>query len=175
MNTIPAQSCPSRFVPHTVEREYVIERSLAATWWWLMQPETFTKGQLWPWRVEFVDTTLEDGSVARGFDVGTLNAHHGPFMNFCGVIAEVNESQTQCSRRLDYSYGAYAIGFRFIRPVCLTIACRADSESKTIVEVRIESFVRSWMGGLWTFAQKLFWPMFGWMMRRGIPQTPPGA
>lgn len=173
MNTIPAQSCPSNFVTHRVQKTYVVDRPLAATWWWLMQPETFTNGQPWPWRVEFIDTTLPDGTVASGFDVGTLNAHHGPLMNFCGVIAEVNEGESECSRRLDYSYGAYAIGFRFIRPTALTIICRAEGDSKTIVEVSIDSFVRSWLGGFWTFAQNLFWPAFGWTMRRRVPAVAP--
>lgn len=167
-------NCPPKFVPHVHEKQYEIDRSLSATWWWLMQPETFTDGQPWPFRVEFIDTTLPDGTIARGFDVGTLNAHHGPFMNFCGVIAEVNESETECSRRLDYTYGAYALGFRLIRPTALTIKCVAESESKTRVTVRIDSFVRPWMAGLWTFAQGIFWRGFSWMMR-SIPKTTPTA
>ena len=135
-----------------------------------MQPETFQDGQLWPWRVEFIDTPLDNGTVARGFDVGTLNAHHGPFMNFCGIIAAVEESDELCSRRLDYSYGAYAIGFRFIRPVSLEIICRKQSETVTNVTVQIDSYVRPWLARPWTLAQTLFWRGFGWGMRRKIPQ-----
>ena len=49
---------------------------------------------------EFLDTVLPDGTVARGFDVGTLNAHHGPFMNFCGAISLIDERPDGAERDL---------------------------------------------------------------------------
>ena len=173
MNNFAAPSCPPNMVPHSVVRQYRVEKPLASTWWWLMQPETFTKGQVWPWRVEFIDTPMPDGSIATGFDVGTLNAHHGPFMNFCGVIADVTEGDEVCSRRLDYSYGAFAIGFRFIRPTALTVTCRAESDTATTVEMRVDSIVRPWLSGPWTLAQSVFWKGFGWVLRRSVPDTIP--
>ena len=141
---------------------------MAKAWDYLMTPETFTKGQLWPWRVEFIETPREDGSVARGFDVGTLNAHHGPLMNFCGVISFVEETDDVCVRHLDYGYGAYAIGFRFIRPRRLIIKVESRGENTCRVTVTVQSHVRRGCNLAWSLMQRLFWPSFKLMLRSGV-------
>ena len=162
---------PRGFESHVFERRFEIDRPFEAVWAWLMRPETFTEGQPWPWRVEFLDTPMPDGSVARGFDVGTRNAHHGPFMNFCGRISRVESGADSAVRDLEYGYGAYALGFRLIRPTLLRISASRVDDGRTEVVVRIESAVRSWMAGPWTVAQRCFWPSFGWWMRRGVPRS----
>ena len=40
---------------------------LDRVWAWLNDPATLVEGQLWPYRVEFVD---------GGFEPGVLNVHH---------------------------------------------------------------------------------------------------
>ncbi len=166
-----SSTLPRGFESHVFERRFEIDRSFEAVWTWLMRPETFTEGQFWPWRVEFLDTPMPDGSVARGFDVGTRNAHHGPFMNFCGRISRVESGADSAVRDLEYGYGAYALCFRLIRPTLLRISASRVDDGRTEVVVRIESAVRSWMAGPWTVAQRCFWPSFGWWMRRGVPRS----
>ena len=48
------QAAPAGFREHTVRREYLMDKSADAVWAWLNNPDTFTKGQIPPWRVEFV-------------------------------------------------------------------------------------------------------------------------
>ena len=167
--TIPAQTCPPSFRPHEHEYVTVVNRPWTAVWAWLMRPETFTKGPLWPYRVEFIDTPQADGTVSRGFEVGTLNAHHGPFLNFCGVISRIEERPSGAVRDLEYSYGAYALAFRLIRPHLLRISVDAVEETQCRVTVHVGAYVRRGMSGLWTFAQRCFWPGFGVALRRSVP------
>ncbi|MDP8973738.1 MAG: hypothetical protein M3N45_11355 [Actinomycetota bacterium] len=68
---------PSGFVPHAYRRSFVVPFGVERVWGWLNDPATFTEGQVWPFRVEFVD---------GGFELGVLNVHHGPFLNVAGVI-----------------------------------------------------------------------------------------
>ena len=169
--TIPSSPCPSGFRPHVHEHSFDLAREFEATWTVLMTPETFTKGQPWPYRVEFLDTELPDGTVARGFDVGTLNAHHGPFMNFCGAISRIDERSDGAERDLEYGYGAYALAFRLVRPHLLRISVDAVDDDRCRVTAHVGSYVRRGMGGLWTTAQRCFWPGFGLSLRRGVPRS----
>ena len=166
MISIPSQPCPRGFQHHAFERGFELECAWRVPWNWLMRPETFTTGQVWPYRVEFLATPQPDGRTARDFEVGTLNAHHGPFMNFCGVISSVEVGNDEAVRDLEYSYGSYALAFRLIRPTLLRIRVQALSEDRCRVTVRVESFVKGWMKGLWTTAQRCFWPGFGLALRR---------
>lgn len=138
-----------------------------------MRTETFTRGQPWPYRVEFLDTPQPDGTVARGFDVGTLNAHHGPFLNFCGVVSKVEVTETRAVRDLEYAYGAYAVAFRLIRPTRLGIEVVSTGEASCRVTIQVESFVRPWISSIWTLAQRCFWLGFGPALRRQIPRASP--
>lgn len=168
---IPRQTCPPGFVAHEHEYTVVLDRPWRAAWDWLMRPETFIQGQPWPYRVEFLDTELPDGTVARGFDVGTLNAHHGPFMNFCGAISRIDERPDGAERDLEYGYGAYALAFRLVRPHLLRISVDAVDDDRCRVTAHVGSYVRRGMGGLWTTAQRCFWPGFGLSLRRGVPRS----
>ena len=95
---------------------------------------------------------------------------HFPFMNFCGRISRVESGTDSAVRDLEYGYGAYALGFRLIRPTLLRISASRVDDGRTEVVVRIESAVRSWMAGPWTLAQRCFWPSFGWWLRRAVPR-----
>ena len=163
---IPSQTCPDDFRTHVFEKTFDVSCHWELAWNWLMQPETFTKGQIWPYRVEFIDTPQPGGEISRGFQVGTLNSHHGPFMNFCGVIARVDVQGERATRDLQYTYGAHALAFRLIRPDLLRLSTLANGPEQCLVTVRVESYVRPWIAWLWTLAQKCFWPGFGISLRR---------
>jgi len=66
---------PAGFVEHAYRRSFVALFPTARVWGWLNDPATFVEGQVWPFRVEFVD---------GGFEPGVLNVHHGPFLNVAG-------------------------------------------------------------------------------------------
>ncbi len=82
---IVSQVAPDWMEPHAHEMSLTVPRSIDSSWRWLNDPDTFIRGQIWPCRVEFVSP---DPAVPPGFHVGVLNTHHGPWMNFAGVITE---------------------------------------------------------------------------------------
>ena len=163
---IPPQSCPPGFQTHRYRHTFETDGRWRDIWSWLMTPETFTAGQPWPYRVEFLDTPRGDGTVARGFDAGTLNAHHGPFMNFCGTVARIEVDDDRAERDIEYGYGSYFLAFRLIRPVGLRVSVESVSEARCLVVVTVDSWVRPWTARLWTLAQKCFWPGFGLSLRK---------
>ena len=171
VTTLP-QVKPPGFKAHVHEHVVEVNHPWTVAWGWLHDPDTFIKGQPWPYRVEFLDTPQPDGTIARGFDVGTRNAHHGPFMNFCGVISRVSVEADRAERDLDYDYGAYALAFRLIRPTLLRISVDGLGPDRCRVTVRVESYVRGWIAGPWTLAQRCFWPFFSvalrWSCRRRV-------
>ena len=128
--SIPPQSCPPGFEAHSYQHTFETVGSWRGLWSWLMTPETFTTGQPWPYRVEFLDTPGPDGSIARNFEVGTLNAHHGPFMNFCGAVSRIEVGEDRAERDIEYGYGSYFLAFRLIRPVGLRVTVESVSESR---------------------------------------------
>ena len=78
-------AAPDGWRDHTFRREWEIGLPRRLLWDWLNDPRTFTHGQIWPWRVEFVSEP--DGP--RGMSPGVLNSHHGPLMSFTGVVGDV--------------------------------------------------------------------------------------
>lgn len=142
---------PPNFIPHAFEKEFVTGHPIDEVWGWLCDPATFTEGQVWPFRVEF---------VGGGFKPGVLNVHHGPLMNFAGVICEVRENEY---RDLKYFYGSYALSHRFARPTRLQFWVR-EVENGTEVKLRVASLVRRRFYGLWDAGQDIFWRRFPkWM------------
>ena len=172
LEPVPPQVRPPRFRDHVHEHVVEVDRPWSVAWGWLHDPDTFIKGQPWPYRVEFLDTPRPDGTVASGFDVGTRNAHHGPFLNFCGVITRVVVEEERAERDLRYDYGAYALAFRLIRPTLLRIGVVGLGPDRCRVTVRVESHVRGWMSGPWTLAQRCFWPFFSIALRWGCRRRP---
>lgn len=52
---------PSGFVPHVYRRSFATPFVVERVWEWLNDPATFAEGQVWPFRVEFVDGGFEPG------------------------------------------------------------------------------------------------------------------
>ena len=160
--TVPHRG-PDGMVPHTHRFGFAVERPLADCWAWLNDPATFVDGQIWPYRVEFVSP---DPAVPPGFHVGVLNTHHGPGLNFAGVITAV---EPMAYRDLRYFYGSYAISPRLIRPTRLQFWTEPESDAAgTAVMLQIDSLVHRRWAGRWTWLQDRFWRRFPKWMRKGI-------
>ncbi|MDJ0850048.1 MAG: hypothetical protein QNK04_16885 [Myxococcota bacterium] len=159
--TLVPQAAPSGFEPHAFEKDFSVGAPRERAWGWLEDPATFVEGQVWPYRVEFVSV---DGNPP-GFHVGGLSIHHGPFLHLPGVLTEIREGEY---RDLQYFYGSYAISPRLVRPTRLRFWLSEESApgGATHVRLRLDSFVRRGLGGLWTAGQRVFWSRFPrWMER----------
>ncbi|MAW07765.1 MAG: hypothetical protein CME61_05725 [Halobacteriovoraceae bacterium] len=116
-------------------------------WEKLQRKETFTKGQLPPYKVEF-ESGINTGPLASG----ELNIHHGPFLSAHGIIGEVSENY----RDLKYSYGSYAISFRLIRPVRLQFFKNNDS-----ISLQFTVQVHRYFYHIWEIMSQVFLRQFG--------------
>lgn len=159
INEVPAPSgAPDGFSEHVYRKVFETPHRIDAVWSWLNDPVTFTGGQVWPYRVEFVD---------GGFESGVLNAHYGPFINFAGVIGEVRGPATgeAAYRDLGYFYGSYALSPRLARPTRLQFwAEDAPDAAATRVTLQLDSLVRVPFIRPWELAQRAFWSRFPrWM------------
>ena len=153
--TDPApQPVPAFLEPHVYEKTFTVAKRPADVWRWLNDPATFADSQIWPFRVEFVSP---DPGVPAGFHEGVLNTHHGPLLNFAGVMAEVRPPEY---RDLRYFYGAYAISPRLIRPTRLQFWTSPSDDGGTTVRLRVDSLVRRGWGPRWTRLQGCFWTRF---------------
>jgi len=156
----PPQGAPPGFVPHVYERHFSVSAARDRVWAWLEDPDTFVRGQVWPFRVEFVSP---DPAVPPGFHVGGINIHHGPLMCFAGVLTEIREGEY---RDLHYFYGSHLLGLRLIRPTRLEFAVADAASGGTDVTLRVTSLVRAGLARPWTLAQRAFWSRFPrWMAR----------
>jgi hypothetical protein len=156
---------PRGWKQHAFERRWAVKAPRRAVWSWLNDPSTFTR-QIWPFRVEFLEGSGVDG--ASGFAPGVLNAHHGPLLNACGVITEIDEGADGDGRYRDlqYYYGSFVIGMRFVRPTRLQFWVEDDAEGAA-VRVRIESDVARWFAPMWSLINGFFWLSFPQWMRSG--------
>ncbi|CAA9409543.1 MAG: hypothetical protein AVDCRST_MAG78-303 [uncultured Rubrobacteraceae bacterium] len=154
---------PSGFVPHAYRRSFVAPSGVEQVWGWLNDPATFTEGQVWPFRVEFVD---------GGFEPGVLNVHHGPFLNVAGVIGEVRDPVpgVPAYRDLKYFYGSYAISPRLVRPTRLQFWVEETDleDGSTLVTLQLDSLVRRPFVPLWKHSQRIFWSRFPAWMRKEL-------
>lgn len=155
--------CPPGWREHCHQFTVGIAAERARVWQWLNTPETFTEGQLPPYRVEFVSPDPE--RIAANFSEGVFTVHHGPFLNFAGVLTEIRPGEY---RDLQYFYGSFALSQRLIRPVRLQFWVEEMMPGVTCVRGQVDSYVRPWMARLWTWAQKLFWGQFGRLMQREL-------
>lgn len=152
---VPA-GAPEGFVPHAHRRTFRVPYEQRRVWNWLNDPATFTEGQVWPFRVEFVD---------GGFEPGVLNVHHGPLLNFAGAIGEVREPSDGAEgyRDLKYFYGSYAISPRLVRPTRLQFWVE-DSGEGTLLTLQVDSLVLPRFVRVWDLLQRVFWQRFPrWM------------
>ncbi|CAN5571650.1 hypothetical protein BH24ACT22_BH24ACT22_16340 [soil metagenome] len=146
------QGAPEDFADHVYRRAFRVPHGQRRVWNWLNDPATFTEGQVWPFKVEFVD---------GGFEPGVLNVHHGPLLNFAGAIGEVRDPDAGAAgyRDLKYFYGSYAISPRLVRPTRLQFwveAAGADS----VLMVQVDSLVRRRFTKPWDLLQRTFWKRF---------------
>ena len=116
-------------------------------WLKLQKRETFVKGQVPPYRVEF-----ESGLSEGDFFEGEKNIHHGPLLSVHGEIGKVTDEY----RSLHYYYGSYVLSFRLIRPVLLEFKKDADG-----IEMTLHSYVKPWFHSIWRFGNRVFWKNFG--------------
>ena len=150
------QGAPAHFGPHVFEKSFTVPAPREAVWAWLNDPATFVDGQVWPFRVEF---------VGGGMEPGVLNIHHGPAMNFVGVVGEMHRP---VFRDLHYLYGSYAVTLRWFRPTRLRFWLAENGDGETVVRLRLDSLVRRRMHGAWTFLLKAYWSLFPFWTRRGV-------
>lgn len=171
-----AHAAPSRFIPHVHEHAFTVNAPLTRCWRWLNTPETFTRGQLPGFRVEFVDPHGGPGD----FRVGVLNAHVGPGLVAAGVLTRVDNPALapRLTRELAYFYGSYVLSGRLIRPTRLVITAEAVTDAngasptpRTRVLVRVDALVHRRWAWLATRGQRLFWPTFAWTMRHAVRGT----
>lgn len=120
-------------------------------WRRLQKKETFTKGQLPPYKVEF-----ESGKNIGDLQEGELNIHHGPLLSAHGIIGQV----TNKYRDLKYSYGSYALSFRLVRPVRLQFF-REQSSIRLIFSCQVHRYFYH----IWNFLSHFFWRQFGLSLR----------
>jgi hypothetical protein len=138
---------PHGFISYVYERDFKFAASeISHAWEKLQRRETFTKGQIFPYRVEFAASSQEGP-----FLPGELNIHHGPLLSVHGTIGEVSSTY----RSLDYFYGSYVLSFRFIRPIKLEFH-RCDDTLK----LRITYFIKPCFRPYWHFLNRIFWSSF---------------
>lgn len=133
---------PPGFIGHIFRKRFETQHAIDLVWRWLNDPATFTEGQIWPFRVEFVD---------GGFEPGVLNVHHGPLINLAGVIGEVRDPVEDSGgyRDLKYFYGSYALSLRLVRPARLQFWAEPAKGDSTTVTVQLDSLVREPLYGAW--------------------------
>ena len=135
------------FVIFNYEREFTYpEGEIISVWKRLQRRETFTKGQIFPYQVEFVAASQEGE-----FLPGELNIHHGPFLSVHGTIGDVTEDY----RSLNYFYGSYVISFRLVRPVRLEFFRDGNK-----LKLRLHSYVKPWFIPFWRFGNFMLWSSF---------------
>lgn len=154
------QAAPKGFVRHAVTRQWQTSHSREAVWAWLNAPKTFSKGQLPPWRVEFVSA---EPDTPAGFHIGGLNMHHGPLTLFAGTMTDIRENEY---RDLQYFYGSHFISVRLVRPTRLQFWLEDADNGGTLVRLQLDSLVHRWFQWQWTLGNTFFWLGFGRMLKR---------
>ena len=141
------QICPQGFVVDVYERDfhYSIDK-ISSAWKKLQRRETFTKGQLFPYRVEFAANSQEGE-----FLPGELNIHHGPLLSVHGAVGEVTDSY----RSLEYFYGSYVLSFRLVRPVRLEFFREGSG-----LKLKLKVYVRPWFRPVWRLCNFILWSGF---------------
>ena len=160
------QPQPEGFVPHEFTKEFTSTHSKDAIWKWLNTPETFTDTQVPPYKVEFYSPNPAE--VDNGFNEGVLNIHYGPLINFAGVLTKIDEAGY---RDLQYFHGSYAFSVRWLRPYRLEFWVEAPEEGKTVVKMRLSTWVKPWASKLWSSFQGLFWSRFGHWMNKAVSKA----
>ena len=150
---------PKGFVVSSTVVTMTSPHAISKVWSWLNRMETFTKGQISPYRVEFVGQE-EDPS----FSVGTYNNPHGPLLNLPAMITVMDEPHY---REMRYLYGSYVITFRWIRPTELKFTLKEAADNTTEVTVELVAHTKPFIKGIWQALNRFFWRKgFGWWVKR---------
>ena len=144
----------SGFVHSKVHIEVVCKRPIHRVWNYLNRMDTFTKGQIPPYRVEFLP---KEGEKEPSFSVGTYNNHHGPFLNLPAVITNM---QKNTYREMRYLYGSYVGSFHLVRPTSLRLTFVKADNNHTLVIVELHSEIRPWLKSTWEFLNMHLWKRF---------------
>ncbi|MBY0383529.1 hypothetical protein K2X05_00085 [bacterium] len=140
--------CPAFMREHIFERFFPVRaEKIDSVWHTLNLRESFVKGQIFPYRVEF-DSPKQEGP----FQEGELNIHHGPALSVHGVIGKVQKDY----RDLRYFYGSYVLSVRWIRPVQLEFF-----REKNGIRLKLRSYVRPWILPFWNLGNTIFWKFLG--------------
>ena len=139
------------FVTSKVHIELVCKRPIHKVWHYLNRIDTFTKGQIPPYRVEFLP---KKGETTPSFSVGTYNNHHGPFLNLPAVITNI---QQPMHREMQYLYGSYVGSFYLVRPTSLLLTFVKVDRDHTLVILEINSHIRPWLKNIWERCNAILW------------------
>ena len=145
---------PLSFSSHSFALRHTYNKPLQSCWDTFNHSDTFTKHQVFPFKVEFCPF---DASISNQFKESVWTNHHGPLLNVAGKIKSIKEPYY---RDLHYTYGSYAISFRLLRPVRLQFLFEALTENQTQVTVQFDSYCKPWISSLWSGAQFIFWKLF---------------
>lgn len=148
------QPQPPGFEEQVYEFEFEINANERQVWKWLNDTKTFTHNQIWPYKVEFYNPN--DLFKKAGFEEGVVTNHFGPFINFAGILTEI---QPEKYRDLQYYYGSYAVSFRWIRPYRLEFETHSLN-GQTKIKGRISCYVKPFIAKIWLKLQKIFWKRF---------------
>lgn len=155
------QPQPPGFDIHEHSFEMEVATTPKIVWSWLNDPETFTKNQVWPYKVEFYSP--DPAHVPNGFSEGVLTNHTGPFMSFAGILTKIESHY----RDLQYCYGSYALSFNLIRPFRLEFETKTDGKS-TVLHGKVCVYVRPSFYRIWDGVSRIFWRRFQRWARRNI-------
>ncbi len=138
---------PLGFICDEYEFEFSFsEEKISSVWQRLQLRETFTQGQVFPYKVEFAAK-----SQTGEFKPGELNIHHGPLLSLHGAIGEM----TPQYRGLDYFYGSYVASFRLVRPVKLEFF-----RNGLTIKVKLKAYVRPFFRPIWRLSNLILWSSF---------------
>ena len=160
------QAAPPSFLRHQFRHSWTVDAPVETVWSWLNDPDTFTSGQVPPYRVEFASADID---VPRGFQVGGLNMHHGPGLLASGTLVELVENSY---RDLQYFYGSYILSVRLVRPTRLQFWVEPKGAG-TLVRVHFDTLVQGWFDLVWDVGCKSFWWMFSYWMRKALQSGRP--
>ncbi len=161
VSTAQLHPIPIGFKLHRFSRVFSSRYSRDEVWDWLNDTRTFTQHQVWPYRVEFLSP---EPDVNANFSEGVFTTHHGPLMNFAGILTQVDYLKY---RDLHYMYGSYFLTIRWLRPTRLQFWLEENGEG-TEVTLQLDAYVNPLLYTLWDRVQSFFWGRFGRWMNRSI-------
>ncbi|MGA0164060.1 MAG: hypothetical protein ACO3LE_07425 [Bdellovibrionota bacterium] len=147
------------FERNSFEKKFKVRATQEEAAEFLNDTKTFTKGQIFPYRCEFIDPKTQ--TETDKFKKGVFTNHHGPFLSAAGCLTNIDGKRY---RDLQYAYGSYAISFRLFRLDQLEMWF-SPRETGAIVSVRFSVYCRRGFGWFWSLSQYVFWQVFAWSIQ----------